>query len=138
MNPLQLRPWWLRKRILFPLVLLAGVAIAGVIAFSNSDTSTIVIYNETGAPLPPLLIRACGQERSFATLAERESVEFKLKPTGGETVVHLELATDPAWKWEGELVKPHGGCRVSIRLWTDRQVEAYTEISWLQRTFGGK
>jgi hypothetical protein len=138
MNPIPLRPWWLRKRILFPLVLLIGVAIASVIAFINSDTSTIVIYNETGAPLPPLLVRACGQERSFATLAERESVQFTLKPTGGESAVHLDLATDPAWKWEGELVRSHGGYRVTIRLWTDRQVEAYTEISWLQHTFGGK
>lgn len=138
MKPNQLRPWWLRKRVLFPLVLLAGVAIAGVIAFINSDTSTIVIYNETGSPLPPLLVRACGQERSFAMLAERESVEFKLKQSGDESAVHLELAADPAWKWEGELVRPHGGYRVSIRLWPDRQVEAYTEISWLQRTFGGK
>lgn len=138
MNPNQLRPWWLRKRILFPLVLLAGVALAGVIAFENSGVSTVVIYNETSAPLPPLLVRACGQERSFSTLAERESVQFTLKPTGGETAVHLELATDPAWKWEGESIKSRGGYRVSIRLWPDRQVEVYTEISWLQRTFGGK
>jgi hypothetical protein len=138
MKPNQLRPWWLRKRILFPLVLLAGVTSAGVMAFINSNTSTIVIYNETGNPLPPLLVRACGQERGFPTLAERESVQFALKPSGGETPVQLELATDPAWKWEGELIKPHGGYRVSIRLWPDRQVEAYTEISWLQRTFSVK
>jgi hypothetical protein len=138
MNSKELRPWWLRKRILLPLILLVGVVIAGVIAFVNSDTSTIVVYNETSAPLPPLLIRACGQERSFSALAERESVQFTLKPSGSETAVHLELATDPAWKWEGELIRPRGGCHVTIRLWPDRQIEAYTEISWLQRTFGGK
>ena len=134
MNPHQLRPWWLRKRLLLPLILLVGVAIAGVIAFVNSAASTIVIYNETGAVLPPLLVRVCGQERSFAALAERESVEFRLKP-GGETPVHLELATDPAWKWDGELVRPHGGYRVTIRLWPSGQVEAFTEISWWQKTF---
>ncbi len=138
MNHNQLPPWWLRKRIIFPLVLLVGVGVAGTVAFVNSDTSTIVVYNETGARLPPLLVRACEQEKSFATFAERESVQFALKPSGSETTVHLELATDPAWKWEGELIHSHGGYRVSIRLWPDRQVEAYTEISWLQRMFGWK
>ncbi|MEI8288837.1 MAG: hypothetical protein WCH99_05145 [Verrucomicrobiota bacterium] len=138
MNPNQLRPWWLRKRIVFPFMLIVGVAIAGVVAFVNSDTSTIVVYNETGNPLPPLLVRACGQQRSLSSLAERESVQFALKSSGGETAVCLELATNPAWKWEGQSIKPHGGYRVSIRLWPDRQVEAYTEISWLQQTFGGK
>jgi len=135
MNPNQLRPWWLHKRALLPLILLVGVGGAGVIAFVNSVASTIVIYNETGNPLPPLLVRASGQERSFSPLAERESVEFKLKPGGGETAVHLELATDPPWKWNGELIRPRGGYRITIRLWPGGQVEAFTEISWWQKTF---
>ena len=135
MNPTSSLPWWLRKRILLPLILFAGVALAGVIAFDNSDTSTIVVYNETGYPLPPLLLRACGQEKSFAGLGERESVQFVLKPSGGETAVHLELATDPAWRWDGTLIQPRGGRRVTIRLWPGGQVEAFTETSWWQKTF---
>ena len=135
MNPNPLRPWWLRKRILFPLILLVGIGVTGLIAFLNSDASTIVIYNETDNPLPPLLVGACGQTRTFRALADQESVRFTLKPDGSESAIHLELATDPPWKWDGELVRPHGGYRVTIRLWPSGQVEAFTEISWWQKTF---
>jgi len=133
MNPTRSRPWWLRKRILFPLVLVIGLAVTGLIAFVNSDTSTIVVYNETGNPLPPLLIRACDQTKTFASLADQESICFVLKPNGAESVIHLELATDPPWKWEGENIRPHGGRRVSIRLLPDGQVEAFDQISWWRR-----
>ena len=95
MNPNQLRSWWLRKRILFPLTLLIGVAATSLIAFVNSDSSTIVIYNETDSPLPPLLVRACGQTRTFSMLEDQESGRFALKPEGAESAIHLELATDP-------------------------------------------
>jgi hypothetical protein len=135
MNPSQLRPWWLRKRVLLPLFFVTGVLVAGVLAFAMSDKSFIVIYNETGHVLPPLLVRACTQERTYASLDERESAQFILSPHGGETPVRLELATDPPWQWEGEAIKPCGGHRVIIRLWPDGQVEAYSEISWWQETF---
>ena len=135
MNPNQLRPWWLRKRILFPFALLVGVVVAGVIAFVDSDTSTIVIYNETGNPLPPLLVRAGGQTRTFFILADQESVCIPLKLGGGESVIHLELLTEPPWKWDGSTIKPRGGQRVTIRLWPGGQAEAFTEISWWQKTF---
>jgi len=133
MKPTPSRPWWLRKRLLFPLVLLVGSATAALIAFLNSDTSTIVVYNETGNPLPPLLVRACGQTRTFSTLADQESIRVQLHPRGGESAVHLELATSPVWKWEGELICPHGGHRVTIRLLPDGQVEAFDQISWWRR-----
>ena len=133
MNPIPLRPWWLRKRILFPLILLVGIGVTGLIAFMNSDASTIVIYNETDNPLPPLLVGACGQMRTFPPLADQESVSFALKPDGAESAIHLELATDPPWKWDGELIRPHGGHRVTIRLLPDGQVEAFDQISWWRR-----
>jgi len=133
MKPNQLRPWWLRKRIFFPCVLVAGLLVAAGIAFTNSDTSTIVIYNETGAPLPPLLVRACGQTRTFIALAERESVCISLKPSGNASAIHLELATQPLWQWNGEQIHPRGGERVTIRLWPDGQVEAFREISWWRK-----
>jgi hypothetical protein len=135
MKPTSSRPWWLRKRILFPLLLLAGVAVTGVIAYFNSAASTIVIYNETGNPLPPLLVRAGDQTRTFPALADQESIRIALKPGGGESAVHLELATEPPWKWDGATIQPRGGQRVTIRLWPDGQVEAFTEISWWQKTF---
>ena len=133
MNPIPLRPWWLRKRILFPLILLVGIGVTGLIAFMNSDASTIVIYNETDNPLPPLLVGACGQMRTFPPLADQESVCFALKPDGAESAIHLELATDPPWKWDGELIRPHGGHRVTIRLLPDGQVEAFDQVSWWRR-----
>lgn len=129
------RPWWLRKRILFPLALFTGVLVVSLIAFIDSDTSTIVIYNETGRPLPPLIVRACDQTRTFATLADQESVRIELKPSGSESNVHLELATEPAWKWDGAHIKPHGGQRMTIRLLPSGQTEAFAEISWWQKTF---
>ena len=133
MNNLTHRPWWLRKRIIFPLALLVGVVVTGFIAFENSDASTIVVYNESGNPLPPLLVSACDQSRTFAVLADRESVRVTLKPYGVESAVHLELGPEPAWRWDGPLIKPHGGSRVTIRLLADGQVEAFTDVSWWQR-----
>ena len=129
MNPNPYRPWWLRKRILFPLALVAGLAVTGLIAFENSDPSTIVIYNETGRSLPPLLVRACGQTRTFSTLADQESVRLMLRP-GSETAVHLELASEPPWQWDGPPIQPRGGRRMTIRLWPGGQAEAFLHISW--------
>jgi len=126
------RPWWLRKRILFPLTLLLGLVVTGGIAFENSDASSVVVYNLTGRPLPPLLIRVGGQSRSFPTLAEEESVRLTLAP-GAAGAVHLELATDPPWKWEGDLLRPRGGYRMTIRLWPEGQAEVFTDVSWWRR-----
>lgn len=137
MNAPAFRPWWLRKRILFPLALLAGGLVAGLVAFVSTDASTIVIYNETGQALPPLFVRVCGQTRTFATLADGESVRVQLTPEGVASVIHLELGTEPPWQWDGDLIKPDGGYRVTIRLWPGNQVEAYTDISWLRRVLGG-
>jgi hypothetical protein len=81
------------------------------------------------------MVRACDQTRTFTTLADQESIRIALKPSGGESAVHLELATEPAWQWDGVLIKPHGGQRVTIRLLPGGQVEAFTEISWWQKTF---
>jgi len=133
MNQKSPCPWWLRKRILFPLALLAGAAAAGVVAFENSDTSLIMIYNETGHPLPPLLVRACDQTRTFVALADQESVRIALAPRGTPSAVHLELGTEPPWRWDGPLVKPRGGGRVTVRLLPGGQAEAFEDVSWWRR-----
>jgi len=137
MTPSPFLPWWLRKRILFPLALLVGLAVTGGIAYSNSDVSMIVVYNQTGQPLPPLLIRACNQTRTFMALADQESIRLVLKSGGGESAVHLEFASQPPWQWDGALIKAHGGYRVSIRLLPDHQVEAFTDMSWWRRHLFG-
>ena len=125
-----MRPWWLRKRFvfagLFPLALLT----AAVVAYVQSDGSSVVVYNETGHTLPPLLVGACGQTRSFTGVEDQGSVCFHLKGSGPSTPVHLELATDPPWTWDGQSVTPAGGVTVIVRLWPNRQVEANKEVSW--------
>jgi len=130
MDKKQLRPWWLRKRFvffgLFPLALLVSVAVAYV----DSDTSNVVVYNNTGKTLPPLLVKACGQERSFRGVDDQASVCLRLEGAGGATPVHLELATDPLWKWDGQSITPAGGVTVTVRLWPGGQVDAFRQVSW--------
>jgi len=138
MNTKTLRPWWLRKRLILPLLLIVAVPLAVAVALYRSDGSTIVIYNETGEPLPPLLISACSQTRTFTDMDDQDSVRFELRPKGHAGPIHLELASNPAWTWDGAFIESHGGYRVSIRLNPDHQVEAYTDISWWRKTFLAK
>ena len=136
MKKSHFRPLWLRKRFILPLCFILGLPLAATIAVIRSDVSTIVIYNNTGEPLPPLLVGACQQTKTFSSLQDQESVRFYLKPNGPAGPVHLEVASSPPWTWDGrDAVQCHGGYRVSIRLEAGHQVEAYTEFSWWQRNF---
>jgi len=135
MKKSQLRPLWLRKRVVLPVCFIAGILAAAVIAFLRSDESAIVIYNQTGGPLPPVLVQACNQTKSFAALQDEESFRWKLRPEGSASVIHLEVATTPLWVWEGDTIQPRGGYRVTIRLQPGNQVEAYTDYSWWRRVF---
>jgi len=133
MKKSQLRPLWLRKRVVFPVAFIVGILVAAVIAIIRSDASTIVVYNETGAPLPPLLIQACNQTKTFTHLDDQQSVRWRLKPEGLPGAIHLEVAATPLWVWDGDTIHTHGGYRVTIRLQTGNQVEAYTDYSWWRR-----
>jgi hypothetical protein len=132
-----LKPGWLRKRILLPLLSSLLLAASLTVAVIRSGTSTVVVYNNTGAPLPPLRIEACGQARLFPALAEKESVRMRLDTTGSESEVKLELATEPAWRWSGGFVEPRGGYRLTVRLYPDGQVETDTQLSIWRRLFKG-
>jgi hypothetical protein len=138
MKKKMLRPLWLRKRIMFPLAFIIGLSLAALVAFIRSDVTTIVIYNETGDTLPPVLVQACGQSKTFTRLGDQDSVRFKLKPQGPGGPIRLEIATDPAWIWTGAPVQSHGGYRVTIRLEPSQEVEAYADFSWWRRTFQNK
>ena len=135
MNKKTLRPWWLRKRLVLPLILAVALPVAVAIALLRSDGSTIVVYNETGEALPPLLVQACGQARTFTGMEDQDSVRFDLKPHGTGGPIHLEIGSEPPWTWDGEFLEAHGGYRVTIRLSTGHQVEAFTDISWWRKTF---
>jgi len=131
----QLRPLWLRKRVVFPMAFIVGMLVTAVIAMIGSDASTIVVYNETGAPLPPLLLEACNQTKTFTHLDDQQSIRWRLKPEGLPGPIHLEVATTPLWVWDGDTIQSQGGCRVTIRLETGNQVESYIDYSWWRRTF---
>ena len=129
MNQDQRRPLWLRKRILLPLLFLLGLTFALVAAVVKSDTSKIIFYNETGAPIGALRVTACGQETVLQNLGEEESFRWKLAKTGTPGEIAMETASDPPWRWHGGYIKPHGGYRVIISLMPDGEVELQTQIS---------
>jgi len=137
MNPNQLRPRWLRKRVWLPLVMIAGVTVASVVAFVNSDTSAIMIYNETGDSISALKVIACGQETVLRGLTEESSFRLELKETGTPSEIALETAADPPWRWQGGYIETRGGYRVTIRLWPNGEVEIHTQTSLWQRLFRG-
>jgi hypothetical protein len=134
-NPKQLRPWWLKKRVVFTLAFPVLVLAAAGVAYVDSDTSSIVVYDETGHALPPLLVQACGQTRTFTEVEDQNSICFRLKPSGNRTPVHLELAGDPPWTWDGPPITPTGGVTVTVRLWPNHQVENYLTVSWWRELF---
>ena len=137
MNPNQLRPWWLRKRVWLPLFLIGGVTVASVIAFLNSNASAIMIYNETGDSISALKVIACGQETVLRSLTEESSFRLELKETGTPGEITLETAGNPPWRWQGGYIETRGGYRITIRLWPNGEVEIHTQISLWQRLFRG-
>jgi hypothetical protein len=126
----------LRLAVLLALVALV-LAAALLVALHGSDTSRIVICNETGAVIPALKVEACGQSTWHRRLEEDGSFRWQLAPKGGPGEIALETATEPPWRWRGAYIQPRGGYRVTLRLWPDGQVEAQTQISFWQRLFYG-
>ncbi len=121
--------FFLRKRVILPILSLVLLAIAGGVALLNSNHSRIVVYNQTGIPIAALKIQACGQSIVFQNLQDEDSVQWTLAPRGSESDIVLETAADPAWRWEGGYVEPRGGYHIAIRLWPDGEVEVHDQIS---------
>lgn len=126
-----------QKRVLLPLASLLILTGAAFMAVLRSDTSRVIIYNQTGAPIVGLKVAACGQQAVFRNVAEEESFRWKLAPTGAASDIELETAVVPAWRWRGAYIEPRGGYRVTLRLWPDGGVEVHTQISLWQRLFAG-
>lgn len=127
------KPLWRRKRILWPLFLLVALVAAGGIAIVRSRDTRIILYNQTGAPLGPVRLRACGQSITVLQLEDEASYRWRLEPHGGESEIVIEAATKPPLEWRGGYVEPRGGYRVTLRIWPDNQVEDHTQISVWQR-----
>ena len=110
-------------------VLLLSLAVA--VAMTSARFSRVMVYNDTGTTLTELTITACGQSQTFREVNDRESVRLKLAGTGGESDV--TVSTNGVLMWRGEFIEPLGGCRVTVRLRADGQVETATSISWWQK-----
>jgi hypothetical protein len=123
----------MRKRIWLPLFFVIGLAGALATAVMRSDTSRIIVYNETGAMIPALRLTACGQEKALTDIGADESFRWKLRPMGTPGEIFIETAANPTWQWRGGYIKPHGGYRVIIRLLGAGEVEVQTEVSIWQR-----
>jgi hypothetical protein len=124
-----------RKRVLLPLLSLVILVVAAFVAIILSDASHVIVYNQTGASIAALKVTACGQTRVFLNLDDQDSFRWKLAPTGELGEIALETAADPPWRWQGSYIQPRGGFRVTLRLWPDGEVEAYTQMSLWQRLF---
>ena len=137
MTPPAFRPWWLRKRVWFALSFLLGLAGALVVAVVRSNTSTIIVYNQTGSPIDALWISACNQQAVLRDLGEDDSFRWSLAPIGEPGDIGLETASNPPWRWQGSYVESRGGYRVTLRLWPNGEVESHTQISLWQRLVKG-
>jgi len=131
------RPWWLRKRLWLPALALLISAGTLTVAILRSDTSRIMVYNETGAPLGALRLAACGQAVVVPGLGEEESYRWGLAHTGQAGEITIEAASDPPWRWQGGFVEPQRGYRITLRLWPEGEVEVHTQISIWQRLVQG-
>ena len=126
-----------RKRILLPLASLLFLAAAAYVAVLRSESSRIIIYNQTGESIAILKVAACDQSTLFRKVEEEGSFRWKLNSAGDPGEIELETVSEIPWKWRGAYIQPSGGYRVTLRLWPDGEVEIDTQISLWQRLFRG-
>lgn len=126
------------KRFSMPVVSLLLFTCAAAIAFIRSDTSQVIIYNDTGTALGPLSVTACGQKMEIPALDDRASIRFRLANSGGESSIELRALNGPAWTWTGEYIEPSGGYLVFVHLRAGLEVETNSQISFLQKMIGGE
>ena len=126
------RHWWQRRRVWLGLWGVLVIVVL-VVAFVRSNHSAIVVYNETGFPLPPLAVIACGQEISVSGIAAEASKRIRLQESGTPSDLQIEiLAADPL-HWEGGYVEPIGGYRIEVRVLPDLSFQFGSQISIWRR-----
>ena len=124
----QPKPFWRRRRVIWPVVVLLLLAAIVTYAVRHAHRSWVAVENDTGANLSQLTITACGQQRVFHALADRSSVRFVLAGHGDASEVALSTADNTGPSWHGEYIEPTGGYRVLIHLRRGGQVES--QVLW--------
>lgn len=125
------RKWWTHRRVQWPFGAFLFLAVVAGVSLVRSNVSSVVVYNETGATIADLTLRACGQSQTFHDVADQESVRLKLKRDGSES--DIAISTSGAQVWRGEYIEPRGGYRIVVRLRRDGQTQSTTTISWWQQ-----
>ena len=101
-------------------VLLLGAA--GGVAVWRTGLSWVAVVNDSGMEIKMLKVKACGQEKVFAEVAEGESVRLTLRAQGGPS--EITIATNGVEMWHGDYVEAQGGFHGIVRLQRDGQVDS--------------
>lgn len=117
--------------------MLLAMALTAGLAVIRSNTSRIIVFNETGKALAAVRLQACGQSRTFNNVPVDGSVRWKLEKHGAASEVSLEVATEPPLQWHGSYVECRGGYAVTLRIWQDGTIEEHRQISFWQRMLKG-
>jgi len=121
------KPWWRRRRFWWPLAAAVILGTTFWLALARTDTSRIVIYNNTDGTLDDLVVTACGQSRTFRDVESGASVRFKLAPSGVESAISISV--NNAAPWQGDYIEPKGGYRALIHINRNGDVECRTSLS---------
>ena len=125
------RKWWQHRRVRWPLGLALVLLLATATAILNSDTSRVVVDNDSGATILELSVSAAGRTKVFHNLDDRESVTLPLG--GGGAPGEIVIITNGAILYRGHYIEPRGGHRATVRLRRDGQVEVLDSVSFWQR-----
>lgn len=123
------KPLWQRRRVLWPAIVVLLVITVIAASLISSNTSWVVVCNNTGVAIPELTISACGQSRRFRDIEDGASVVLKLAPRGGASEVAVSLR-GPKPLWHGDYIEPTGGYQAIVRLGRNGEVEYSMAISW--------
>ena len=126
------RPWWQRRRLWLGVWALLVVFVL-LVAIGRSNHSAIVIYNETGFPLPTIRVTACGQEFSLPRIAAETSKRVRLEKSGLPSDIQIEVLAAEPIHWEGGYIEPIGGYRIEIRVLADLSFQFGSQISFWRR-----
>ena len=100
----------------------------------------VILYNMTGAALPPLRVMVGDQGRTVEALAPDANQRWILDRRGKADTVTVQAlipGEGVAWTWQGEYLDPSAGHRIILRIWDDGVVEASNITPpWRQLTEG--